>query len=285
MNSQEHSKKIFQNYDMIFDRSYYPDFEIHQGTYIPKDSKPCICLSKEHYENCCKSKIEEAINLRKTNPEEACKKLIDQYNRKNKKLLSFRTEEKSISKKNISYCAAQNIFGDCDNHKIRHSHTLAKGNVLKHLKNKGGLIRFNDHIILNEDKINAKSFDEHFEIVKDNKASVTVSFCKKHDEELFAHIEKDGNETFENSIIQNLEYSLKAITFEIYYKIMNIKYLSNLVKENKLVVTKSDGSFNNFFEDYYNNVEEIFKLYPIMIDLLRECKLNCVSRSAYGSCS
>ncbi|GLL52333.1 hypothetical protein [Tetragenococcus halophilus] len=268
---QSYQENFFQNYSLIFDRSNYPNFKKSNRGYIPEDDAPCVCLSGKIFANCCKDGIEDAIKIRKIKPEEAKKNIENHYNKQTKNLLSFKTEKKSIGKKNISYCSAQEVFGGCDSkQRIRYSHTLSKGSTLDRLSNGGRLVRFNDHALIKN--INLSNINDYFEDVADNRASVTVSFCKKHDEELFFHIEKDGNNTFKNDIIQNLEYSLKAITFDIYYKIMNIKYLSNLIKHNKYVANNPDGSLSSFFEDYNLFVSGLFKLYPLMKKLLVDLK-------------
>lgn len=257
----------FQNYDEVFNRDNYPVFDTM--TITPKDDKNCICLSGKKYADCCKKFIEEANILRKENPNVAEEALTALYNRKIKKMLSYRIENKAINKKNVSYCSASKVFSDCDmsNHVTR-SHTMSRGNVLTKLGNGNGLVHFNDHVTPNKADIT-----NYFKDILEKDASVTVSFCKKHDEELFAEIEKDGKTDYLGTNIQNLEYALKAISFDIYYKVMNIKYLAELVEQNKFVTSTPDGSNSIFFDNYHNTVETLFLLYPSMIKLLEMLKV------------
>lgn len=256
----------FQNYDEIFNRNNYPVFD--KVTLIPKDNKSCICLSGKKYIDCCKPLIEEANILRKDNPNLADETLAELYDRKIKKMLSYRIENKAIDKKNVSYCSANKVFSNCDigNHMTR-SHTMSRGNVLTKLGNGSGLVRFNDHVTPKN-----ANMTNYFKDISERDASVTVSFCKKHDEELFAEIEKDGKTDYLGTNIQNLEYALKAISFDVYYKVMNIKYLAELVEQNKFVTSIPDGSNSLFFKNYHNTVETLFLLYPLMIELLETLK-------------
>ncbi|MDQ0170516.1 hypothetical protein [Paenibacillus tundrae] len=264
----------FQLYDELFNRDNYPAFS--PKDYLPMDNKMCVCLSGDLYENCCKKEVEDAKINRKIDPY-ANEILEKTYSKKDKKLLSYITEDKSLNKKNISYCAANKVFGDCDNkNHMRRSHTLARGIVLKNLSGGEKVIRFNDH------KINSEQDKEAFfntigksgySEVDIEDASVTVSFCKKHDIELFSSIETDGNGNYSGNNIQNLEYALKSISFDIYYNIMNIKFLSELIKETKYVAFNPDGSNSSFFQDYNLRVNSLFDLYPLMLKVLEELKL------------
>lgn len=263
----------FQIYDDIFNRDNYPAFKKNfLNNFKPLDDKACVCLSGKQYKDCCKKDIEEAIKNRKTNDEVINENLKQLYFQKNSKLISFKVEKKAVKKKNISYCSAEKVFGDCDfNNNNVHSHTLSRGNILSNLSDNGELIRFNDHTVIDADKI-SNQISDYYSDVSIDEASVTVSFCKTHDEELFADIEKDGNTEYLNTEIQNLEYSLKAITFDIYYKIMSILYMARLIEENKYIVCNPDGSASRYFTDYRNMVKALFELYPIMLKILNEIK-------------
>ena len=104
--------------------------------------------------------------------------------------------------------------------------------------------QIDDYVMINDTN---KGYDERFNDV--DKASITVSFCKTHDELLFEDIEKDGCKEYTQTEIQNLEYALKAITFEIYDIAFEIDYLAELVKENVDVVYDSPN-YSRYFEDY-----------------------------------
>lgn len=106
--------------------------------------------------------------------------------------------------------------------------------------------QIDDYVMINDTN---KGYDERFNDVDVDKASITVSFCKTHDELLFEDIEKDGCKEYTQTEIQNLEYALKAITFEIYDIAFEIDYLAELVKENVDVVYDSPN-YSRYFEDY-----------------------------------
>ena len=257
----------FQKYDDIFNKDNYPMF---QKTFLPVSEKVCICLSGKQYSNCCKNDVDEAFKNRKYLNESVEEELQQRYFKKDKKLLSHIVENKSINKKNIAYCSAHKVFGDCSNNMTR-SHTLSRGNILKNLSFSKNVIRFNDHKIPEHSALLQEILDYYTEVSIDD-ASATVSFCKKHDEELFADIEKHGYTDYSGSDIQNVEYSLKAISFDIYYKVMNIRYMAQLIEESKFVVCHPDGSISDYFRNYNYLVDTLFRLYPLMLKLLMELK-------------
>lgn len=262
----------FQNYEEIFDEKNYPVFKrIGKGFYIPEDEGTCVCLSGKKYKNCCKDEIESSIN--NLNDNVLNNFFNELYNRKNGKMISNEVENKSINKKKLSYCSAHRIFGGCNvlSSNTR-SHTMSCGNVLKNLADNELLICFNDHRIYNPMDVKSNISEYYLEkSIKD--ASVNVSFCKKHDIELFKEIETAGNTTYHNTDIENLEYSLKSISFEVYYKIMNIRYLAKLISENKLVAYENiEKSKSIYFYDYYIDILALFELHPLMLTLLSEIK-------------
>ncbi|GGG73407.1 hypothetical protein [Paenibacillus radicis (ex Gao et al. 2016)] len=263
-------KHIFNTYEDFFNRDNYPKFSAK--SYLPIDEEVCVCLMGKQYKDCCKTKHKEAIKFRKENPGVIEEELDQFYLQKDSKLISSKVEKASVNKKNIAYCSAHEVFGDCDhgNH-MRHSHTLTENNVLRNLSFGDKVIGFNDHKVPNEDALNKDISMFYSEIPIEN-ASVTVSFCKKHDEELFADIEKDGNTDYSGTSIQNIEYSLKAITFDIYYKIMNIFYMAELIRNNKYAICSPDGSQSEYFRNYHHSVETLFRLYPLMLKMLNELK-------------
>lgn len=266
----------FQKYDDIFDKDNYPEFEeivTSRGImYIPKDDKKCICLSGKKYKDCCKNDIEDT---KKNRRDKDVKEELEQlYFQKDSKLISSKVEKKSVEKKNISYCSAWKIFGGCDtgNNNIR-SHTLSRGNVLQNLSgdSSDSVTRFNDHKVADVENIR-DNISQYFTNVFIEDASVTVSFCKTHDVELFVDIETDGNTEYKKTDIQNLEYALKAVSFDIYYKIMNISYMAKLINENMNVAFNDDGTYSSYFNNYYYDQKALFDIYPLMLKILSEIK-------------
>lgn len=262
----------FQKYDDLFNRENYPMFS--SKDFSPIDDKACVCLSGNLYKDCCKKEVDEAASNRKKRSD--ADELLEQlYSKKDSKLLSFIVENKSLNKKNISYCSAFKVFGKCNNvDSMTRSHTMSKGTVLKNLSDGDKIIRFNDHkMMLDQNNLKNEILEHGYSEEKIENASVTVSFCKTHDVDLFSAIEADGKSDYSGTSIQNLEYALKAITFDLYYKIMSICYMSELIKKTKYVAFKPDGSKSTFLNDYNDLVDALFDLYPLMLKILEELKL------------
>lgn len=266
----------FTDYYDIFNEKNYPIFRkkrfANKEVYIPLDNKPCICLSGKKYKNCCKEPIEEAFKNRNEKTE---KELEEIYYRKTKKTLSYNIVDKSIRKKNLSYCSANGVFNDCDtiNNNV-HAHTLSEKNILKNLTEdfKDRLITFNDHKMIDVYEIINNISDYYTNNIKTKNASVIVGFCKKHDKELFIDIETDGKKAYKKTDIQNLEYALKAVSFDVYKKVMIIRYMSELISKNKNVVYYSDRTHSNYFNDYYYTQKTLFDLYNLMKKIILEIK-------------
>lgn len=262
----------YKDYDEIFERDNYPKFreiENRDGwlrnvyTIFPHDYGKCLCMSGDKFKFCCKDNVVSTYKEILTKKRSVSREEI--YGKKSKKMLSGKIESKSIQKKNISYCFAKKCFGNCDtNNQNRKSHTMAEGNVLKNLSGEY-VIGFNDHIM--EDEMNEGNIDLFFREVSVNDASATVSFCKIHDEYLFEEIEQTGNAIFKNTSIENLEYALKASTYDIYYRIMRIKYMATLFAEH---ITCAD---NRFLEDYKENIDTLFDIYNKANLIMSDIKL------------
>lgn len=263
----------FQKYNELFSKDSYPSFTVKDNCYLPEDEGQCICLSGNKYKDCCKKEVQHALS--KENNESDIAELKNLYDQKESKLLSYKVTNKAINKKNISYCSAEKVFENCDSDSNVKSHTMSRGNVLKNLAGNGNksVISFNDHIVPNMDMVRLKNnIDLFYKDILIEDASLTVAFCKKHDRELFMDIETDGKTEYVNLDIQNLEYALKAVTFDIYYKLENIQYMALLVKKNKNVLSSFNGESSPFLKNYYIAVRELFLLYPLMKKILNEIK-------------
>lgn len=235
----------------IFDLANYPRFI--NGQLEPDDEGTCLCLSGKKYVDCCKSKIEVSRSRKgivKNNDG-----LNEMYFTKESKLPSRRFAEKIIKKKRLGYCMAAEIYGDCSckngsaDSDIRFSHTLSRGVVLKNLcaDSSDMVTEINDHIILCD---SSKGFDERFRTVPISEASITTSFCKKHDDSIFEDIEKsDKCDYVDDNHIQSLEYALKAITFELFDVIRDVYYLARLLEMNPNVVYDNQDE-SMFLKDY-----------------------------------
>ena len=131
------------------------------------------------------------------------------------------------------------------------------------------VVSFNDHIMVDCNMIK-KNIEIYYKQVKLKDASLTVSYCKEHDKELFLDIEVAEKCKYEKKEIQNLEYALKAISFQIYYYIENIKYFSKLIQTSKKVFGSYNGGKSHLLEHYSVYVDELFRLHPISQRMIQE---------------
>lgn len=260
-------------YDNLFDLKKYPRFPAHG--FEPTDDGPCLCLSGEKYINCCKSKISESKILKMRGDYDDG--LDELFGGKESKLPSRKLAAKVIKKKKLGYCMASDIFQDCScmnnstEADIRYSHTLSRGFVLKNLCNSNNdmVTYINDHIMLNDKTI---ELSDRFSEIPIKEASVTTSFCKKHDDYLFEDIEKDDKRAFTgNSFIQNIEYALKAVTFEMFEAVMYIYYLASLVEQNPNVVYDNDGK-SRYLVDYCTKLIRLFEMKLLSDRIISEIK-------------
>ena len=103
-------------------------------------------------------------------------------------------------------------------------------------------------------------------------ASLAVSYCKDHDRDLFLEIEADGKNQYNHTKIQNLEYALKSISFQVYYNLENIRYLAELIKTSKNVLGSYKGIESKLLMNYSILVDELFQLYPLSQMILEDIK-------------
>jgi hypothetical protein len=268
----------YQDYDEIFERDNYPQFrkvENRDGwlrnvyTIFPHDYGKCLCMSGEKFKFCCKDDVISTYKKIVKNRRMVSREEI--YGMKPKKLLSRKIENASVLKKNISYCFAKKCFDNCDtNNHNRKSHTMSEGNVFKNLSGEY-VIGFDDHTM--EDEMNEHNIRLFYKEVSVNDASATVSFCKVHDEYLFAEIEQTGNAIYKNTYIEDLEYALKASTYDIYYRIMRIKYMSSLFGEH------IDCAGDRFMIDYKEDIDVLFDINEKANLLLQDIKVYKMSGS------
>ena len=259
-------------FDNLFDINKYPHFPAHGLE--PADDGPCLCLSGEKYINCCKNKIAESKVLKASkNYDDGLDEL---FGGKESKLPSRKLAAKVIKKKKLGYCMASDVFHDCScmnnstEADIRYSHTLSRGFVLTNLcdSNRDMVTYINDHIMTNDKSI--KLADRFYEIpIKE--ASVTTSFCKKHDDYLFEDIEKIDKRAFTGSFIQNIEYALKAVAFEMFEAVMYIYYLASLVEQNPNVVYDNKGK-SRFLDDYCTKLIRFFEMKVLSDRIIADIK-------------
>lgn len=254
-------------YNEIFDISRYPSFK---NGYQPDEDGPCICLSGKKYKECCKEKVIRSRLIKYLNMHNDG--LEELYKTKYEKLPSRRLFKKDIVKKKLSFCLACKVLDDCtiDNKNngcidTVYSHTLSRGVVLKNLCNneKDYVKQIDDHVMIND--TDKKASDRYIDI-DIHKASITVAFCKKHDEWLFEDVEKEGHKDYCNYEIQNLEYALKAISFEIYDLAFSVDYMVALINENINVVYE-DENFSGLLMEYAIKLD-LMKSYLKTIDKL-----------------
>jgi len=265
----------FKNYNAIFDKNNYPIFK--DG--YPTDNGPCPCLSGKIFKECCKYEIGRCISSFGT------QRLQEQYTPNNPmSIFSSKIEQTAIGKgmgkkykkakgkKAISFCSA-NKCGGCNNDtQPRYSHTLSVGVVLKNLtnisntRNNGVVYGFNDHRMENDVKLENISY--YYADYVCNEASRTCAFCQTHDSFLFSDIENPTEQYNSLDERHNLEYALKAITYDLYESVEVIKYFSELFKSFP-EVAKKDQNYD-FFTDYEQRVNSLFEYYEFQQRLIED---------------
>jgi hypothetical protein len=70
-----------------------------------------------------------------------------------------------------------------------------------------------------------------FDSVGVNKATKYPCFCKKHDDEIFADIEKDGCDFIKGNKKQEFLFAYKSFAFEYYQQTINYKQFNMLIKD------------------------------------------------------
>lgn len=258
----------FHNYESIFSKNNYPVIDETNMTIAM--TGPCLCLSGKAFKECCYSKIQKGLKFKESDSERAKVILanfyeIDKYHRElskppKTKSVEFENESRFYNHK-IKYCSLFEIDGSkCDN-LIKEAHTLSVGNVLKNLSNKKPVITFNEHAPL--DLISIENISMYY--IKQsakNRASRYPIFCNHHDDWLFKEIEKDS-QCFTNTYLEHLEYAIKACSYDVYYKVLNLRFLSELVSKEPLVFDR------NYLLQYSKDVEYLFKFKQLLDRLLK----------------
>lgn len=186
------------------------------------DDEICLCGSNRKYKECCKFKNDVKVNEKE--------KIVEiQKMFTNKKYLlktCLFPGEKKCTKKSI------------------HAHALQNNRILS-------LISEKDHvIILNRKKKpmvidvgrNEKEVIYLFDKESVNKATAYDSFCKEHDDKVFAPIEKQGCDFNKDNDEQKYIYAYKAFIFEYYKELAtlngyqkNLKRFPSMMKDRRIV--------------------------------------------------
>ena len=262
----------FQNYESIFSKSNYPSID---ETNIAIDmSGPCLCLSGKSFKDCCNIDIQISLEFKESYPTQSNIILNDFYDiNKFYQNLSKAPKTKSVDIENesrfynhkIKYCSLFEIDGNnCDNF-IKEAHTMSEGKVFKNLSNKKPVITFNEHAPLS--LISLKNISMYY--IKQSakrKASKYPIFCNNHDDWLFKEIEK-STQSFANTYLEHLEYAIKACSYDVYYKVLNLRFLSEIISKEPLVFDI------NYLLRYSRDIEYLFK-FKQFLDRLLKCHLH-----------
>lgn len=234
---------------------------------IPSDSK-CICLSGKLYKNCCKAYV-DSLNETTRDYETISKKIglkkfqnakqrIDKRSAPN--LLGEKIEKRA--RKKLSFCFVRELFEE-DNismncsPKIIKAHTIAEKNLKKLQTETEELYTFNDHAFVEEFDI--EHVDLFYKKINPTTASKYTMFCGNHDNLIFSDIENDNKVFFkkEKEYIEALEYSIKAASFELYYKLLQIFYLAEYFIDSKEIYN------SDFIRAYKSEIDYycVFKKY------------------------
>lgn len=271
----------FHDYDSIFDRNKYPIFKIDNEIFkIDLLKSPCLCLSGKRFQSCCQDKVEEAFKLSKDEKNKRLEQLyqFELYKKDLKqppKSDSVKFEKKARVEKAVEYCSAQKIYPKECEQLIKNAHTLSKGNNFKNLTSCTFVYTFNEHIpIIYWNEENVKNCFVRQKI--DKLASAYPIYCSLHDDIIFKDIEKKGTENFKNTYIENLEYAIKSCSFELYHKVLNVKYLADLFKKEPLVFdsryTKDYCLTVKYMFEVQNNLNRLLDLHKMYIRKGKESK-------------
>lgn len=171
----------------------------------------CPCDSGQTYEQCCYIRVEKNVNDKE--------KLND--------IRKTFTDKKKV----ISMCLYPSKER-CKSKSID-AHALQNNRILSLLEEKKHLITLNikkQGIVVGT---NRKDFDviQEFDLCSVNQATTYRCFCKKHDNDLFAPIEKIGCDFDKNNNEQKFIYAYKSFIFEYYKELVVITSMQKLFKK------------------------------------------------------
>jgi hypothetical protein len=213
--------------------------------------EPCPCGSGNTYGKCCLGKIEKNIN-------------------KQQKINDVRktfTDKKKV----INMCLYPGET-KCKNKSID-AHALQNNRILSLLSEKDHVITLNikkQGITVGNTK---KDFDiiQEFELSSVKQTTTYRCFCKKHDNDLFAVIEKAGCDFDKNNSEQRFVYAYKCFIFEYYKELVVINSMQKLfkrypsfIKQIPIIKAYRDSSLKINEMEYYKKIFDkgvLFKLY------------------------
>ena len=219
-----------------------------------KENDFCVCGSNLTYSSCCQQKITDAfrkyhqifITRGEVDTNFEINKAIGDYieHKKKKKTPSNRVYNKSLEKKNIRFCLADNHYGACDD-SIVYAHTISRNPILANLSSGTKLITFDRHVSFPKPQIS-----DYFEYISVEEASIVNTFCKIHDKELFKDIENSN--AYTSHYLQDLQYALNCISVSVYTDILQIQHFQKMIKECPELWLE-----NAIFSDYKNHIERL----------------------------
>lgn len=171
----------------------------------------CPCGSGNIYGNCCFNKVEKFINQKQ--------KLND--------VRKTFTDKKKV----VNMCLYPSEV-KCKSKSID-AHALQNKRILSLLAEDGKVITLN---LKKQGKMigtTRKDFDiiQGFDLATVNQATTYRCFCSKHDNELFAPIEKVGCDFEKNNNEQKFIYAYKCFIFEYYKELVVVNSMQKLFKK------------------------------------------------------
>ena len=243
----------------------------------------CLCLSGKLYKNCCKTNVDSLNETTRDygviSKKNGLKKFQDAKKRTDKRsapnILGEKIEKRA--RKKLSFCFIRELFSEdyfsvnCSS-KIIKAHTIAEQNLKKLQTEIEELYTFNDHAFVEEFEID--HVDLFYKKIAPTTASKYTMFCGNHDNLIFSEIE-NNNHVFvkkEKEYIEALEYSIKAASFELYYKLLQIFYLAEYFIEIKEIYN------SDFIEAYKNAID----YYCVFKEHLKRLVIDYKEYTTYG---
>lgn len=201
--------------------------------FIISKNELCPCSSGKKYKDCCYTKSHrkfhnEAEYLAVTN--------------------------KVLKKSRIKTC----LHSDCTakSRDIILAHAMQKNRILSKLCVENQVLMQNtkDNPVMLEIKKGKPEPFYFLEPVHIKNATVSTCFCGKHDNSLFANIEKEGCDFSPNNKEQIFLFAYKTFAFEYYKEIVNSKFYTNMCAEVPQVF-KNPFLVRNYRESVLKKVE------------------------------
>lgn len=174
-----------------------------------KKKEKCPCGSGDYYKDCCYKRKDKVIP----------KKIAKYY-------------EHSIYLKSFYQTCLYPNKNECTK-AIKRAHALQNNRILSKLSEDNHVIIMKERKQPKRIKLSNKEFIsiKTFEREGVNKAKRYTCFCNKHDDEVFAPIEKYNCEFKNGNKEQEFIYAYKSFAFEYYKQSVNVRCFQKLIKD------------------------------------------------------